>query len=80
MADLAFTAEDPQTLDQLAKINHASLIYDVGIAPGLSNAILKAAETEWGTLDSGKIWVGGNPQQPDDDWSYMAPLSPSDEI
>ena len=80
VADLAFTAEDPRSLDQLAKNSQATLIYDVGIAPGLSNAILKAAETEWGTLDSGKIWVGGNPQQPDDEWSYMAPFSPSDVI
>lgn len=80
VADLAFTAEDPRSLDQLAKNSQATLIYDVGIAPGLSNAILKAAETELGTLDSGKIWVGGNPQQPDDEWSYMAPFSPSDVI
>jgi saccharopine dehydrogenase-like NADP-dependent oxidoreductase len=33
-----------------------------------------------GRLNSAKIWVGGNPQQPDDDWSYMAPFSPSDVI
>ena len=80
IADLAFTAEDPRTLDELAKKNNASLIYDVGIAPGLSNALLKAAESEMGTLQSGKIWVGGNPQEPDDEWSYMAPFSPSDVI
>ena len=80
IADLAFTAEDPRTLDELAKKNRASLIYDVGIAPGLSNALLKAAEVEMGTLQSGKIWVGGNPQVPDGEWSYMAPFSPSDVI
>ena len=80
IADLAFTAEDPRTLDELAKKNRASLIYDVGIAPGLSNALLKAAEAEMGTLQSGKIWVGGNPQVPDGEWSYMAPFSPSDVI
>ena len=80
VADLAFTAEDPRTLDRLAKDNDATLIYDIGIAPGLSNALLKAAECEMGTLDSGKIWVGGNPQKPDEEWSYMAPFSPSDVI
>ena len=80
IADLAFTAEDPRSLHDLAKKNNASLIYDVGIAPGLSNALLKAAESEMGTLQSGKIWVGGNPQEPDDEWSYMAPFSPSDVI
>ncbi len=80
IADLAFTAEDPIFLDRLAKENNASMVYDVGIAPGLSNALLKAAECEMGTLDSGKIWVGGNPQEPDGEWSYMAPFSPSDVI
>ena len=80
IADLAFTAEDPRSLHDLAMKNNASLIYDVGITPGLSNALLKAAESEMGTLQSGKIWVGGNPQEPDDEWSYMAPFSPSDVI
>ena len=80
VADLAFTFEDPRGLDELAKKNRSKLIYDVGIAPGLSNALLKAAECEMGRLNSAKIWVGGNPQQPDDDWSYMAPFSPSDVI
>ena len=80
IADLAFTAEDPRGLDKLAKEHGSTLVYDVGIAPGLSNAILKSAECSMGTLDSGRIWVGGNPQQPDDEWSYMAPFSPSDVI
>ena len=80
VADLAFTSEDPRGLDELAKKNRSKLIYDVGIAPGLSNALLKAAECEMGRLNSAKIWVGGNPQHPDDDWSYMAPFSPSDVI
>ena len=80
VADLAFTAEDPRFLDSIAKENDSTLVYDVGIAPGLSNALLKAAERDLGALDSAKIWVGGNPQKPDDEWSYMAPFSPSDVI
>ena len=39
-----------------------------------------SAQTECGSLSSARIWVGGNPQQPDDEWSYMAPFSPSDVI
>ena len=80
VADLAFTSEDPRGLDDLAKKYRSKLIYDVGIAPGLSNALLKFAECEMGRLESAKIWVGGNPQQPDGEWSYMAPFSPSDVI
>ena len=80
VADLAFTAEDPMEYDQLAKDHGSRLIYDVGIAPGLSNALLMDAQCRMGKLSSAKIWVGGNPQKPDGEWSYMAPFSPSDVI
>lgn len=80
VADLAFTAEDPREYNELAIENNARLIYDVGIAPGLSNALLMFAQRNMETLNSAKIWVGGNPQEPDDEWSYMAPFSPSDVI
>ena len=80
VADLAFTSEDPIEYDNLAKEHGSRLIYDVGIAPGLSNALLMDAQCRMGKLSSAKIWVGGNPQEPDGEWSYMAPFSPSDVI
>ena len=80
VADLAFTLEDPRTLNQLAIDNNSTMIYDVGIAPGLSNALLMDAQCDFTSLQSAKIWVGGNPQKSDDEWSYMAPFSPSDVI
>ena len=80
VADLAFTSEDPIMYDAMAKNHDSRLIYDVGIAPGLSNALLMDAQCRMGPLSSARIWVGGNPQQPDDKWSYMAPFSPSDVI
>ncbi len=80
VADLAFTSEDPMEYDELAKTHGSRLIYDVGIAPGLSNALLMDAQCRMGPLSSAKIWVGGNPQKPDQEWSYMAPFSPSDVI
>lgn len=80
VADLAFTLEDPRGLNQLAIDNNSAMIYDVGIAPGLSNALLMDAQCEFTPLQSAKIWVGGNPQKPDEKWSYMAPFSPSDVI
>ena len=80
VADLAFTAEDPREFDELAKKTGSRLIYDIGIAPGLSNALLMAAQHRIPPLTSAKIWVGGNPQKPDGEWSYMAPFSPSDVI
>jgi len=80
IVDLAFTEEDPQTLDELAKQFGATMIWDIGIAPGLSNMLLAQAQRELGTLDDVSIHVGGNPIEPDEDWSYMAPFSPSDVI
>ena len=80
IVDLAFTEEDPQTLDALATEHKATMIWDIGIAPGLSNMLLAQAQRELGHLDEVSIHVGGNPTQPDNEWSYMAPFSPSDVI
>jgi len=76
IVDLAFSAIDPSQYSS-AK---ASLLWDVGIAPGLSNMLVAMAERELGKLDEVTIKVGGNPLQPDAGWSYMAPFSPSDVI
>lgn len=80
IVDLAFTAEDPQQFDELAKQHGSTMIWDIGIAPGLSNMLLAHAQRELGFLDKATIHVGGNPTEPDEEWSYMAPFSPSDVI
>lgn len=80
IVDLAFTAEDPQEFDRLAKAHGSTMIWDIGIAPGLSNMLLAHAQRELGFLDKATIHVGGNPAVPDNEWSYMAPFSPSDVI
>ena len=80
LADLAFTVEDPRSLADLAAENGGVCIFDVGIAPGLSNLLLASAQQSMGPLETGSIRVGGNPLEPDDGWSYMAPFSPADVI
>ena len=80
IVDLAFTLEDPEIYDLIAKQNNSVLLWDVGIAPGLSNMLVKISEEEIGSLDKVHIKVGGNPSNPDSEWSYMAPFSPSDVI
>ena len=80
VVDLAFTAEDPQQHHLLAVQNNAVLLWDVGIAPGMSNMLVKKASEMLGHLDTATIKVGGNPTLPDSEWSYMAPFSPSDVI
>nr|ANV79975.1 putative saccharopine dehydrogenase [uncultured Candidatus Thalassoarchaea sp.] len=78
--DLAFTLEDPIKYSELAKNNNCSLLWDVGIAPGLSNMLVKRGSKMLGELDVVHIKVGGNPSKIDSGWSYMAPFSPSDVI
>lgn len=80
VVDLAFTAEDPHIHEQLAVENNAVLLWDVGIAPGMSNMLAKKGFDSLGHLETLTIKVGGNPAAPDSRWSYMAPFSPSDVI
>lgn len=76
IVDLSFSETTP---DQLPA-GPGVVLWDVGIAPGLSNMLVALAQRELGRLDKVSIKVGGNPAQPDDDWSYMAPFSPHDVI
>lgn len=76
IVDLSFSETTP---DQLTDVS-SSILWDVGIAPGLSNMLVAKAVREFRELDEVSIKVGGNPQQPDSEWSYMAPFSPHDVI
>ena len=71
-------------MDGLAKANGGSLLYDVGVAPGLSNLWVANACAQIAAVGEKplkvEIRVGGIPSQPDSGWSYMAPFSPSDVI
>ena len=78
--DLAFTETEPSVHHQHALKNNCTLIWDVGIAPGLSNMIIKKEYNADSQIKDVTIKVGGNPAKPDNDWSYMAPFSPSDVI
>ena len=78
--DLAFTETEPSVHHQHAVNNNCTLIWDVGIAPGLSNMIIKKECNTDSQIKDVSIKVGGNPAKPDNDWSYMAPFSPSDVI
>ena len=78
--DIAFTDTNPEIHDELARDKKLRLIWDVGIAPGLSNMIVKLASLQNNELNKIAIKVGGNPRNPDGNWSYMAPFSPSDVI
>jgi len=76
IVDLSFSESTPDGLHNVS----SSILWDVGIAPGLSNMLVAKAYRELESLDEVSIKVGGNPQQPDGEWSYMAPFSPHDVI
>ena len=76
IVDLSFSETTPDTLTDVS----STILWDVGIAPGLSNMLVSMAVREFGQLDEVTIKVGGNPAQPDGEWSYMAPFSPHDVI
>ncbi len=80
VADLAFTAEDPGQLNEVAGEHGGRLVWDIGVAPGLSNLLLAEGVRRHGTLKHGRVRVGGNPVDQDGGWSYMAPFSPYDVI
>lgn len=80
VADLAFTAEDPGVLHDLAVQHGGRLVWDIGVAPGMSNLLLAEGVRRHGRLTRGRVRVGGNPVNTDEGWSYMAPFSPYDVI
>ena len=78
--DLAFSAEDPDQYLEISNRTGGRMLWDIGVAPGLSNMLVAEAKRKLGDLEEVVIKVGGNPTKPDDGWSYMAPFSPSDVI
>lgn len=80
VVDLSFSAHTPDREDATAKEHGSSILWDVGIAPGLSNMLLAAAYQRLGPLSKAGVWVGGNPTGPYGEWLYMAPFSPIDVI
>ncbi|HJM12914.1 MAG TPA: saccharopine dehydrogenase C-terminal domain-containing protein [Candidatus Thalassarchaeaceae archaeon] len=78
--DLSFSNLTPDRDSEKAKEFGASILWDVGIAPGLSNMLLSEAHRKLGPLLIGEVRVGGNPTEHTSGWNYMAPFSPSDVI
>ncbi|MGB2506528.1 MAG: saccharopine dehydrogenase family protein, partial [Candidatus Poseidoniaceae archaeon] len=72
--------EDPGALHHLAVQHGGRLVWDIGVAPGMSNLLLAEGVRRHGRLTRGRVRVGGNPVDGDDGWSYMAPFSPYDVI
>lgn len=80
IVDLSFSKFTPDRDDEKARDYGSTILWDVGIAPGLSNMLLAVADRRIGPLQKAEVWVGGNPTGPFGEWKYMAPFSPIDVI
>ncbi|MEC7707183.1 MAG: saccharopine dehydrogenase C-terminal domain-containing protein [Candidatus Thermoplasmatota archaeon] len=80
IVDLSFSDETPDRYHKFAQDCGVKVLWDVGIAPGLSNMLLAEAYRVLGRLSNAEVRVGGNPTKPTSGWNYMAPFSPKDVI
>lgn len=80
IVDLSFSEKTPDTLIEDRIGIGTKVLWDVGIAPGLSNMLLSEAYGKMGRLSTAEIRVGGNPAEKKGGWNYMAPFSPWDVI
>ena len=65
VVDIAFFAEEPTQCQQEAKKSGARVVFDSGVAPGLSNMIVGFTAEKLDSVNEVKIMVGGLPQQRD---------------
>jgi len=77
--DISFLKEDVFELNSLALKNDVTVVFDCGIAPGLSNVILGYHNSRM-LVESFRCYVGGLPVKRDPPFQYKAPFSPSDVI
>jgi len=78
--DISFMAEDPRILGGAAKEAGVAVVYDIGVAPGLSNILVAQGAVELAPAKQARYLVGGLPVLRRLPWEYEAPFSPSDVI
>lgn len=78
--DISFFPEDALELNDLAVKNRVMVIYDCGVAPGLSNFVSGYAASLFDEVEELKIFVGGLPKERMLPFEYKAVFSPVDVI
>jgi len=76
--DISFMPEDPGTLRDAAVKSGSRVVYDFGVAPGMSNLLAARACRDVAPARQVRILVGGLPVIRRQPWEYAAPFSPSD--
>jgi len=78
--DISFMPEDPRVLDRAAQDAGIPVIYDFGVAPGMSNLLMAGEVRKFDEPRSALCIVGGLPRERRLPWEYEAPFSPRDVI
>jgi saccharopine dehydrogenase-like NADP-dependent oxidoreductase len=78
--DISFLAEDPRALDELARERGVTVIYDAGVAPGLSNMMAAYGAMSLSACDRIDMYVGGLPAVRRWPFEYKAGFSPIDVL
>ncbi len=80
VVDIAFFAENPFELDELAKEKGVTAIVDCGVAPGMSSVLIGHVDRQLDRTDKVLIYVGGLPEVREWPYEYRAVFSPIDVI
>lgn len=78
--DISFMAEDPASLDGLARERGVTAVVDCGVCPGASNVAIGRAIAELDVTHDVEILVGGLPVVRRWPYEYKAPFAPHDVI
>jgi len=80
--DISFMAEDPVELGlgKLAEERGVTVVYDCGIAPGMSNMMAAYGAAQLDACERIDIYVGGLPVVRRWPYEYKAPFSPCDVL
>lgn len=80
-ADISFMAQDPRPeLDALAKRRGVCVVYDFGVAPGMSHLMAAHGASLLDRCGRLEIYVGGLPRERKWPFEYKAGFSPADVI
>ncbi|MBA3061581.1 MAG: saccharopine dehydrogenase [Atribacteria sp.] len=80
IVDISFMAEDPLSLDELAKKKGVTAVVDMGVAPGMSHMIVGYVDSLMDETKSATILVGGLPVIREWPYEYKIAWSPKDVI
>lgn len=78
--DVSFMPDDAGGLNAVARDHGAVVVYDCGVAPGLSHVLVGTAAAALARVERVRIEVGGVPEHPEPPFHYKAPFAAADVI